>query len=34
MSPLSGTPEDLGNLLKSEITRYAKLIKEANIKLE
>lgn len=34
VSPLSGTPEDLGNLLKSEITRYAKLIKEAGVKIE
>ena len=34
VSPLSGTPEDLGNLLKVEIARYAKLIKEAGIKLE
>jgi tripartite-type tricarboxylate transporter receptor subunit TctC len=34
VTPLSGTPEDLGNLLKVEIARYAKLIKEANIKLE
>ena len=34
VTPLSGTPEDLGNLLKLEIVRYAKLIKEAGIKLE
>jgi tripartite-type tricarboxylate transporter receptor subunit TctC len=34
VSPLTGTPEDLGNLLKSEITRYAKLIKEAGVKIE
>jgi tripartite-type tricarboxylate transporter receptor subunit TctC len=34
VTPLSGTPEDLGNLLKLEIARYAKLIKEAGIKLE
>jgi tripartite-type tricarboxylate transporter receptor subunit TctC len=34
VTPLSGTPEDLGNLLKSEIARYAKLIKAAGIKLE
>jgi len=34
VSPLSGTPEDLGNLLKSEITRYAKLVKEAGVKIE
>ena len=34
VTPLSGTPEDLGNLLKSEIARYAKLIREAGIKLD
>ena len=34
VTPLSGTPEDLGNYLKSEIARYAQLIKEAGIKLE
>jgi tripartite-type tricarboxylate transporter receptor subunit TctC len=34
VTPLSGTPDDLGNLLRSEIARYAKLIKEAGIKLE
>jgi tripartite-type tricarboxylate transporter receptor subunit TctC len=34
VTPLSGTPEDLGNLLKSEIARYAKLIKDAGIKLD
>ncbi|HEV7392382.1 MAG TPA: tripartite tricarboxylate transporter substrate binding protein [Burkholderiales bacterium] len=34
VTPLSGTPEDLGNLLKSEIARYAKLINEAGIKLD
>jgi tripartite-type tricarboxylate transporter receptor subunit TctC len=34
VTPLSGTPEDLGNLLKSEIARYAKLINEAGIRLD
>lgn len=34
VTPLSGTPEDLAALLKSEIARYAKLINEAGIKLE
>jgi tripartite-type tricarboxylate transporter receptor subunit TctC len=34
VSPLSGTPEDLGKLLKSEIVRYGKLIKETGIKIE
>ena len=34
VTPLSGTPQDLGNLLKSEIERYAKLIREAGIKLD
>jgi tripartite-type tricarboxylate transporter receptor subunit TctC len=34
VSPLGGTPEDLGNLLKSEIARYAKLVKDANVKIE
>jgi tripartite-type tricarboxylate transporter receptor subunit TctC len=34
VSPLGGTPEELGNLLKSEITRYAKLVKEAGVKIE
>ena len=34
VSPLSGTPEDLGTLLKSEIVRYGKLIKETGIKIE
>ena len=32
--PLSGTPEDLGAYLKFEVDRWAKLIKEAGIKLE
>jgi tripartite-type tricarboxylate transporter receptor subunit TctC len=34
VTPLSGTPDDLGNLLKFEIARYAKLIKETGIKLD
>ncbi|MGZ5260860.1 MAG: tripartite tricarboxylate transporter substrate binding protein, partial [Burkholderiales bacterium] len=34
VTPLSGTPEDLGKLLKSEIARYAKLINDAGIKLD
>jgi tripartite-type tricarboxylate transporter receptor subunit TctC len=34
VAPLSGTPDDLGNLLKFEIARYAKLINEAGIKLD
>lgn len=32
--PLSGTPEALGDYLKFEVERWAKLIKEAGIKLE
>ena len=32
--PLSGTPEALGDYLKFEITRWAKLINEAGIKSE
>jgi tripartite-type tricarboxylate transporter receptor subunit TctC len=31
--PFTGTPEDLGNYLKFEVDRWAKLIKEAGIKL-
>jgi len=34
VSPLGGTPEDLGTLLKVEIARYAKLIKDSGIKVE
>ena len=34
VKPLGGSPEDLGILLKSEITRYARLIKEAGVKLD
>jgi len=34
VTPLGGSPEDLGNLLKSEIARYAGLVKEAGVKLE
>jgi tripartite-type tricarboxylate transporter receptor subunit TctC len=34
VSPLSGSPEDLGNYLKFEVTRWAKLIKERGIKLD
>jgi tripartite-type tricarboxylate transporter receptor subunit TctC len=34
VTPLSGTPEDLGTLLKAEIARYAKLIKDAGITLD
>jgi tripartite-type tricarboxylate transporter receptor subunit TctC len=34
VTPLSGTPEDLGQLLKLEIARYAKLINDAGIKLD
>ena len=32
--PIGGTPEALGDYLKSEITRWAKVIKEAGIKVE
>jgi tripartite-type tricarboxylate transporter receptor subunit TctC len=32
--PVGGTPEDLGNHLKSEIARWTKVIKTAGIKLE
>jgi tripartite-type tricarboxylate transporter receptor subunit TctC len=34
VTPRGSSPEDLGNLLKSEIARYAKLIKETGIKIE
>jgi tripartite-type tricarboxylate transporter receptor subunit TctC len=34
VTPLSGTPEALGKYLKSEVARWAKVIKEAGIKLE
>jgi len=34
VTPLSGTPEDLGNYLKFEVARWAKLIREAGIRLE
>jgi tripartite-type tricarboxylate transporter receptor subunit TctC len=34
VAPLTGTPDDLGNYLKFEVARWAKLIKEAGIKLE
>jgi tripartite-type tricarboxylate transporter receptor subunit TctC len=34
VSPLGGTPDELGNLLKSEIVRYAKLVKQAGVKIE
>lgn len=32
MDPWLGTPEDMGNLLKSEMARYAKIIQAAGIK--
>jgi tripartite-type tricarboxylate transporter receptor subunit TctC len=32
VEPVSGTPEQLSEFLKSEIARWAKVIKEANIK--
>jgi len=34
VTPLSGTPEDLGNYLKFEVARWAKLIADTGIKLE
>ncbi len=34
VAPLSGTPEALGDYLKFEVTRWAKLIKETGIRLE
>lgn len=34
VSPLTGTPTDLGNYLKLEISRWARLIKEADIKIQ
>jgi tripartite-type tricarboxylate transporter receptor subunit TctC len=34
VAPLSGTPEALGERLKFEVARWAKLIKEAGIKLQ
>jgi len=34
VSPLSGSPDDLGKYLKFEIDRWAKLIKERGIKLD
>ncbi|MGZ8266118.1 MAG: Bug family tripartite tricarboxylate transporter substrate binding protein [Burkholderiales bacterium] len=34
VTPLSGTPEDLGNYLKFEVERWGKLIKETGIKLQ
>jgi tripartite-type tricarboxylate transporter receptor subunit TctC len=34
VSPLTGTPTDLGNYLKFEISRWARLIKEADIKIQ
>jgi len=32
--PVGGTPEDLGNHLKSEIARWTKVVKVASIKVE
>lgn len=34
VSPLPGTPEDLGHYLKFEVARWGKLIKETGIKLD
>ena len=34
VAPFTGTPEALGDYLKSEVARWAKVIKEAGIKLE
>jgi tripartite-type tricarboxylate transporter receptor subunit TctC len=34
VTPRGGTPEELGNLLKAEIARYAKLIRETGISVE
>ena len=32
MDPWLGTPEDMGNLVRNEMSRYAKIIKSAGIK--
>jgi tripartite-type tricarboxylate transporter receptor subunit TctC len=32
--PLSGTPQQLADLVKSELAKYAKIVKAANIKVE
>jgi len=34
VAPFTGTPEALGDYLKSEVARWAKVIREAGIKLE
>ena len=34
VTPRGGTPDDLGNLLRSEIARYAKLVKETELKIQ
>jgi tripartite-type tricarboxylate transporter receptor subunit TctC len=34
LEPVVSSPEELGALLKSEIEKYAKVIKAANIRLE
>ena len=34
MDPWLGTPEDMGNLLRSEIARFAKLAQSAGLKKE
>jgi tripartite-type tricarboxylate transporter receptor subunit TctC len=34
MIPGGGTPEDLGAFLKAEIAKWAKLIKEAGIRIQ
>ena len=34
VEPVSSTPEYFGDFIKSESARYAKLIKDANIKID
>ena len=34
VEPLSGTPQQLAELVKSELAKYAKIVKAANIKIE
>jgi len=33
-NPLSGTPQQLSDLVESELARYAKIVKAANIRVE
>ena len=34
VTPAGGTPETFGKLIKADITRWAAVVKQANVKIE